>query len=112
MILCYTVRAGAYYPQDQSERNVLADQERYDGNYVYADCAEVERNIWVAKNVKKAKSELPPQPPNDWARISGWLKCTGKNQDSTKRNEIIFLDPDHHGNQGKAYFTFEQQKKI
>ena len=111
VILCYTVRAGAYYPQDQSERNVLADQERYDGNYVYADCAEVERNIWVAKNVKKAKSELPPQPPNDWARISGWLKCTGKNQDSTKRNEIIFLDPDHHGNQGKAYFTFEQQKK-
>jgi CRISPR-associated protein (TIGR03986 family) len=109
--LCQAAQVGAYYEGQERWKNVLgrkANGERWSTGDRAVARAERRGRRWLVREIAETRAGLNPLKSGE-EYLEGWLKITGKGEDTNKRNEAIFLDPAVHGSAGKIHFSYEVQ---
>jgi CRISPR-associated protein (TIGR03986 family) len=110
--LCQAAQVGAYYEGRERWKNVLGrksdGQEWRNGERVVAR-AERRGPRWVVREVAETKKGLNALE-SDEKYLEGWLKITGRGEDTNKRNEALFLDPAVHESERRVNFSYEVQE--
>jgi CRISPR-associated protein (TIGR03986 family) len=110
--LCHAAQVGAYYEGKERWKNVLgrkANGERWRTGDEAVARAERRGQRWLVREIAETKAGLNPLKSGE-EYLEGWLKITGKGEDTNKRNEALFLDPAVHGSAGKIRFSYEVQE--
>jgi len=109
---CQAAQVGAYYEGRDSWKNTLGQKSNGDpwrtGDRAVAR-AERRGPRWLVREIAETKKELNPLKAGE-EYLEGWLKITGKGEDTNKRNEALFLDPAIHGSEGKVSFSDQVQE--
>ncbi|MDY6876465.1 MAG: TIGR03986 family CRISPR-associated RAMP protein [Chloroflexota bacterium] len=109
--LCQAAQVGAYYEGRERWKNALG--RKPNGSPWRTDDLAVARakrseQRWLVQEIAETKEGLNPLEPDE-EYIEGWLKITGRGEDTNKRNEALFLDPALHGSEGKITFSHDVQ---
>ena len=111
--LCQIGKVGAYYESREMWKNVLGQKPSGGswqcGNRVVAR-AKPRRRDWLVREIAETREELGPLQINE-EYTEGWLKITGRGEDTNKRSETLFLDPAIHGSKGSVAFSCEVQQE-
>ncbi len=110
--LCHAAQVGAYYEGKERWKNVLgrkANGERWSTGDEAVARAERRGRRWLVREIAETKAGLNPLKSGE-EYLEGQLKITGKGEDTNKRNEALFLDPEIHGSAGKISFNDEVQE--
>jgi CRISPR-associated protein (TIGR03986 family) len=109
--LCQVGKVGAYYGGRDSWKNVLGTKANGKpwkcGDRVVAR-ARKRRNDWLVLEVAETREGLAPLKGNE-TYVEGWLKITGRGEDTNKRSEALFLDPAIHEGDGTVRFSHDVQ---
>lgn len=110
--LCQAAQAGAYYEGKDSWKNALVRKSNGDpwhtGNRVVAR-AERRGHRWLVREIAETRADLQALESGE-EHLEGWLKISDRNEDTNKRNEALFLDPDIHGSEGRVSFSDQVQQ--
>ena len=115
--LCQVAQVGAYY--DDARRNVLGHKPNGEpwqsGDRVVARAIRRKKD-WLVTVIAETRKALGPLQTDRLGRresyVEGWLKITGRGEDTNKRSETLFLDPripPHSRNESVA-FSYEVQQ--
>lgn len=107
--LCQVAQVGAYYSGRDSRRNALEPKGKWrSGDRVVARATR-RGSRWIVRAIAETGAALGPLK-SDEEHVEGWLKITGRGEDTNKRNEALFLDPAVHESEGKVNFSYEVQE--
>ncbi len=113
IVLCQTAKVGAYYEDADKWKNVL--DKRPDGklwqcgDYAFARAKMVKQG-YVVRELALSHGELRPCADGE-EYIEGWLKITGKGEGTSKKSEVLFLNPSKHKPVGVVSFTTDEQEE-
>lgn len=110
--LCQVGKVGAYYEANEAWKNVLGRKPNGQmwqcGERVVAR-ARRRRRDWLVREIAETRQELGPlQDGDDY--VEGWLKITGRGEDTNKRSETLFLDPSMRPGTGSVAFSYDVQQ--
>lgn len=110
IVLCKVAAIGAYYEGEEQWKNALG--QRPDGKpWQSGDpvVARVERlrQGFVVRELSATKANLHPLGDHE-EYVEGWLKIAGKGEGTSKRKELLVLNPNRHGSPGSVRFDFDQ----
>lgn len=107
--LCQVAQVGAYYSGRDSRRNALEPKGKWrSGDRVVARATR-RGSRWIVRAIAETRAALGPLK-SDEEHVEGWLKITGRGEDTNKRNEALFLDPAVHESEGRVNFSYEVQE--
>ncbi len=113
--LCQVAKVSFYYKGKKAERNLNLHKPTgkmwQTGDYVVARAIKKKQG-WIVREMAPTKAQLGPLVTNrdeSEEYVSGWLKITGKGEDTNKWSEALFLDPKYHKSDGIVGFSEEIQ---
>jgi CRISPR-associated protein (TIGR03986 family) len=110
--LCHVGKIPAYYESSEAWKNLLGHKLSGDpwqcGDRVVAR-AKKRKHDWLVCEIAETQQALQRLQKEE-EYVEGWLKITGKGEDTNKRSEALFLDPDLHERKDNVAFSYEVQR--
>jgi CRISPR-associated protein (TIGR03986 family) len=113
IVLCHIAKVGAYYEGKNQWKNALGRKPNGQlwrcGDQAVARAKPLQQG-YVVRELSTAKDHLQPLGDGE-EYVQGWLKITGKGEGTSKKSEILFLNPDKHGCPGVVPFGVDEMEE-